>query len=234
MGIRVTTRTRPRRNFPFNFTTTTAAEAIANNLVGPLTLAQVTELIFRVKKLRFVGSISHERFVSPSTTASPSTTDVDVLIPRRSLPLPPFGPPLEMEYETEMVDAQDFQVLIHDHPITASFDVQLGLEGIKKDAESNTYWLPIFFFTIGQNNGDGQFNVRPYDISFSDHNLINFTATLALGGSEIQIPSIAYAFRVTAASLAITVEEWWPYKTTSGQPAWSATTGAPINGGPVA
>ena len=63
------------------------------------------------------------------------------------------------------------------------------------------------------------------------------------GGVEIPIYLVAHAYysvglgrllSVTSASCTVVVEEWYPYKTTSGQPAWSATTGAPINGGPEA
>jgi hypothetical protein len=39
---------------------------------------------------------------------------------------------------------------------------------------------------------------------------------------------------ITSAAFAVTVEEWRPYATSSGDPAWNTTTGAPANGGPGA
>jgi hypothetical protein len=225
MGLRVTTRTRPRRDFPVIVGTTTAAAAAADNLAGPFTQAQLVELIFRVRKVRITASISHARYIDPAPEEEPfteaTTTDVDIAIPRRN---------------TSDVDspeiADEVEILIHSE-IGMSFfnDTNDGwftgvLSSIVKD-ESGGYWMRI------------NFGGSPVGAGFSSDTSIQgdtleFNATFTLGGVDFSIPAIAIAMEVTAASLMITVEEWWPYATTTGSAAYDTATGAAINGGPAA
>jgi hypothetical protein len=63
-----------------------------------------------------------------------------------------------------------------------------------------------------------------FEIELSNNDVISIPgfSVLSVGDAEVITP-----FRVKAT-------EWWPYATTTGQPAWDAETGAPINGGPGA
>jgi len=64
-----------------------------------------------------------------------------------------------------------------------------------------------------------------FEIELSNNDVISipgFVDEFIAGNTEVITP-----FRVKAT-------KWWPYATTAGDPAWDATTGLPVNGGPGA
>lgn len=226
MGIRVTTRTRPRRDFPFTFGTTTAAAAATEKLAGPFTMAQLVELIFRVRKVRIVGEISHDRYIEPPPEEEPfteaSTTEVDIVLPRRNTSEIDTA---EIADEVEMLIQSTVGLQFFDMPTSASFGGFLS--SIQKD-ETGGYWLDLNVA------GSDETGVASFTSGFGGEEDFIIDAMLTIGGAAVAIPTRVIGFNVTAATCAVTIEEWWPYATSAGAAAWNTTTGAPVNGGPGA
>jgi hypothetical protein len=109
-------------------------------------------------------------------------------------------------------------------------DFQFGGE-IGRD-ESGKFWLirgdePAIIFASGIES-----HVSSYQSEIAAGDMEVSGAVMELsGGVEIPIYLVAHAYSVglgrplsvTSASCTVVVEEWYTYKTTSGQPAWSAT-----------
>lgn len=84
-----------------------------------------------------------------------------------------------------------------------------------------------------RSNYNDQFQSPPYAPA-PDMNLV-----IALESGDISVPlhsgvPPSGTFLTSSTDIRIEVTKWWPYKTTAGDPAWNATTGAPANGGPGA
>jgi len=232
MGLRVTTRSSPRTDRYFPYGDTTAAAAGADDaLTGPFTLAQVCELFYRVRKMRLVGEVTHERYIDPPPEEGPltevSSTSMNVVTPRRNTS--ESGDP-EIANEIEVLEQSGVSLAYFDTLVTAAFGWTEGGDPEAMRDETGGYWLRLRFFVGGVEYGDAFISSDPDLVG----DTIDFDATLTLGGADFSIPAKALAMEVTAASLAITVEEWWPYATSAGAAAWNTATGAAVNGGPGA
>jgi hypothetical protein len=77
----------------------------------------------------------------------------------------------------------------------------------------------------------GPFNEGDFDNVETGADLI-----IRLSDGDIKLRLLAPDFRDTTAAADIVIKplQYWPYSTTTGDPAYDSTTGEPINGGPAA
>lgn len=229
MGQRITHRSRPRVDFPFRYRTGTHGDYDH----GPFTLQQIVELLWRVKTLSVVASI---------TDASPTVFDLTAEIPRVD---EFFDPVTDESVMLQTVHGyggifytSDDEVGIWNFPYITGDDVP-GDETIIKDGSD--YWiqgddgysLATTNFLLEWVSGD-QFIAQGDGFGGGT---VNFEGSLILSDG-VPIPLKLYAGltpgSAESATCVITATEWFPYATTTGAAAWDTTTGAPANGGPGA
>jgi hypothetical protein len=224
MGTRITTGGRERLDFPFHHAETTAEAAAAEGRLGPFTMQQVVALFWRVKAVRIVASVTYERF-TPDTEDDPSTTesatfDSDQVAVRAIYSHYPVEPLTDIQIYVEAASDYGFFACLSPN---SKFISTGGLQGIQKD-ESGGYWLRIL---IHVGSGAPDYAI----IGNDDYGGYGFdcTAVLTVFGAEYDIPVTAYGgLGATAATCAITVDEWLPYATTGAAAVWDADTGASV------
>lgn len=249
MGNRITWKNRPRSEYPWPLrtkrVTTVEFAAISGvggvNFIGPLNAHAVVELLYRVSKLQMVGSFTdllgftvnmdvvftidgisdelqrfgdcayhfdgNETYAQPfidSVVSDPFTEDA-------------FVEPITTESYGVSADCTGFDII---HVTDAVDDNKYHLNGV-------IYWLSGPPILIVRNREDD-----PLDTSDEV-----FNASLVLASGTFPIPLIADwegSRTPDSSSMTITATEWFPFKTTAGDPAWNAATGLPVNGGPGA
>lgn len=256
MGKRITWRSRPRADIPFSGSIDDVTSDDKTNWVGPMSLAQLVELFWRVKTLKFTGTIyiDFTYLTDPedvsSRVAGSQYYSLDVPLTRRSF----IGIPPTSYFESDETDI--FRENLHwgglaQWAYSSSGETEIMLSETPPILRDNSgdYWLKPFF-RISADSG-------VYDLPFagishgtdtqydegtlSDYEMI--PAVLSLGGADVNFPILWYAYEygsynglddvvITSATAAIEVTEWFPYATKAGLDAWDTATGAPANGGP--
>lgn len=223
---------------------------MAYDAIGPLTLAAVVELVYRVKSVSYSGSIT----VWPSYAGSEGSDETfatggtatleDQPGPAASNELDQF---IAAQYQFDDVDPGSISFGGTDgdggslfiQAITGARSAWMGDKvDIWKD-ENGEFWLigeivwsfsqtdpGIFSASIGTRDTGG--TVLEVDIS-----LVLKCGTFPIKGVALTYDNYD-ANAITAASLTVTATEWFPYKTTAGAAAWNTSTGAAANGGPGA
>jgi hypothetical protein len=244
MDTRVSLRSQGRYYKPFRTEAITAADAAAANKIGTLTKQQVLALLWRVKKLRIVASMSYTvEAAIPGDPDVAMSVSVNRVIPR-TFDEEGFEFGAELEAKDFLKATMDFPYVRFEaftDPDIAIFSIVSGFDAayILLD-EAEDYWLPSAPECDTDSTDDTHrpsWSIAPPDYEVTTELL--FTGTLEVLGASISIPMIAKAnsvgtVSVDAAAFAVTVEEWYPYATTAGAAAWNTTTGAPANGGPGA
>jgi hypothetical protein len=200
--------------------------------MGPFTTDQLMELLFRVRALRMVGSV----------TTDLGTHTFDHTFPRRDASGDEFADPAEVAVNRELLgDKWD----VHTVDFTREFfDLGVWAGGV---------WISFKWFPLPENsdsigrdeNGklwllNATFHVLTDDheasVGSSDFGGFPFTVDLVLSSGTVALSGTAQApvGVISAASCAITATEWLPYATTTGAAAWNTATGAGANGGPGA
>lgn len=235
----------------------TAPDGVAADLesgvnTGPFTKDQVLALIWRVKKIKIVAEMSYTKEVLISAPEDPAeyeeqsfTKNIDVDMERIQEFGEDAGPAILLTKEQFLSQILDSQMVIftshtateEDPDITAGWNFSFGLSGSMTKDENDGYWMN--YGIVASDNSEGD-DLRWYPGEATPGGTeIDFTGTFVILGITISIPMHSFGgvlglVSTDSASFAATVTEWYPYATSTGAPAWSSTTGAPINGGPGA
>lgn len=240
----------------------TSAQIADNYLSGPFTRPDIIALLWRVKKLRIVASVTatatkevfNETTEEFETVTTNYTRDVDEVL---ELVYPSNWSSEELQ--DEQIPDDDFLYAVtnsNEHRFR-SVGEESGTTGglfyflcdqysndVGKDT-GGALWIYLYGGAGTAVTGDAGLTVweMKYGAAAGDDvTTKDFTGTLQIYDNTVNLvmrvrPSSTEAgdnTAITAASFAITVEEWRPYATTAGAGAWNATTGAPVNGGPGA
>jgi hypothetical protein len=240
MAYRITWRSRPRpdNGFYAGAAATTAAAQDDLHNIGPFTEAQLTELFWRVRKIKIDATIGWTTDADPPETG----TDSFSVVLRRCEDN--FG--LDEITDESVLFSTNLSgasvLFASDAEITDSGG-ELQFRGKIGRDESGKFWLirgdePAIIFASGMES-----HVSSYESEIAAGDMEVSGAVMELsGGVEIPIYLVAHAYpvglgrprSVTSATCTVAVEEWFPYKTTTGAAAWNTTTGAAANGGPAA
>jgi hypothetical protein len=219
--MRITSRNRPRLGeYPWPLRTKqTTLEALNEagsgrhpNLIGPLNIAAVMDMLYLVKELDYEATIDGD-FAFGGVTSHASDEIETWEITRYN---PATGDPvLSPEYD-------DFYTILIDTDHASDH----GPHEIFED-DNGKYWLSG---KLG--GGDG------FAVAITSEDMVTNTIII---DADLVLPSGTHTIKMaasntfetpTTATMTITATGYHPYATTTGDPAYSTTTGEPINGGP--
>ena len=254
MSHRITWKSRPRSCYPWLYQTgdkTLAdlgigAENPYDLLIGPLTMQAVVELLYRVIQFDFDLSVTADVSGTPVTQtgtgqirmnySSGDPTELEVFTRHRTFTddeYPGFPGETSAGYEFATIDLSNGYGWMLPVSMYWSSPDQ-SVPPIFKD-ENGMFWLQGAFDFLTDPGDPVQFYGGNGIMTSGGYLLQDADLVLASGTFPIKCGFEAFGSAdVTSASLTITASEWFPYKTTVGDPAWDTATGAPINGGPGA
>lgn len=206
----------------------TVASMADNGYIGPFTRKQFAELCYRVKAIRIQASVSWDDGIGGS-----GTDTMDVTLVRRDDAF--NGIANERRLISDIIGAE-FPFVFGDG--VGGFGTFLTAAGPAYKDENNDYWISSLgndALAVTQNDvtltANGTTPTPAANESVFASNVLTFsdasTAPLVLLVASANGD-------ITSASASVTITEWFPYKTTTGLPAWATATGLPINGGPGA
>jgi hypothetical protein len=218
----------------------------ANNLLGPLTIQAITELLYRVEEVDFSGTIVINAFAT------------NIAMPLSGTMLPVYGWDEREKFEHHSQnpgedvsfdhyyeryygnpgDGQESELRpLSDSPLRPD----LPEAEIYKDEDGN-FWLhgyfgffrhdgitPSWIFGLPVSSGSA--------LPGTGETVVQFTIPLTLSGvvHNLAASVILYSGEsFVSCDIAMIPTKWHAYKTTAGAPAWDTATGAPANGGPGA
>ena len=216
----IASRNRPRIGgkypWPLRTVATTESEIyngqMMPNRIGPLPLAAMMELVWRVKAFSWAGSVTYDFGGSPATDTGSGAIETEfgeVEFFRRCrvdpflTPFPPGQRPTSPEFEPD----GGFQALADN----VSTPDHLGEIDIAED-ENGMFWIRGFFdFFVDLTTSSGNATVGTNDTGGT---AFLFDATLVLSAGSFPIRAIALSFDtsdITAAALTITATKWHSY-----------------------
>jgi hypothetical protein len=201
-----------------------------------VTRRQFVELFHRVRKIRIVAAWT-ETWGEGEDEQS-EVISIDAVLTRSVRPDSFFPPPTVAgdPFNSILCDAlytdgptpggsgdgySDFVFL--DAPLQVSFQPIAGATESIESVFLNRYCFVDLRLWPG-NSGELQ------SVSFGG---LNEGQSIALPGLRLPTPEES-GRSFSGYSCSVTAVEWFPYATSTGQPAWDTSTGAPINGGPAA
>lgn len=236
MGHRITWRSRPKIWEFFGGAATVDSanpdsSAFTVFAAGPFTLAQVMELMWRVKKLTIEADITSSDGADPPEL---TTETISVTVERSK-----SGTTLDAitnESELAAMNLEFGTIAFHDGVgAVAYFEFPLGGQKIDGNnlvgKDENDLWWTLYCGCYAQGANTGIASER--DI----YGGTIFTTSLVLASGTVPLRMSAYeqlGDEVTAVTASITAVEWFPYATRAGADAWNTATGAAANGGPGA
>jgi hypothetical protein len=244
MSNRITWRSRPRSEYPWPLRTRriTTTDLYNGNLtpylIGPLDMAAVLELLYRVDEFDCYGGLTMDLGSGPGTLTISATLDVS-------------GGTSEIlqfkdhqhGFDGDLVqgilwrDASDSTQNIRPLTDYELRDWETDSVEVYHDIDIDQYWLHgRYEFTFAPDAGPvfSITNDPTADPGF-DENLAEFSLVLASGTYTLKgIVYTAGSETYVSNTLTITANLWHPFATTAAVPAWTDSTGAPANGGPGA
>lgn len=250
MSHRITWRSRPRSEYPWPLRVAGITNAerdnygYANNLLGPLTIQAITELLYRVEEISYSGTLVIHAY------------GVDIPMPSSGTMLPVEGWDELQKFEHhsqnpgEDVSFDHYYEHYYDEPTTGIISTLHPLSDdplrpdlpeaeIYKDEDGN-FWLHGYFEFV-RNDGIPIliFGVKSgADLPGTGQTVAQFTVPLTLSGVVHNLAASVTLFTATetfvSCDIAMIPTKWHAYKTTAGDPAWDTATGLPVNGGPGA
>ena len=233
MAERIIYRGRPRINDPFPFIV--EADAVPEEdgyfYLGPLTLDQLMELEFRVKKFSVSGSVTYEIFPTEEDPATSRTTSFAYDIEKGRIQINSIS-----EYEgIKFTKESDFTGYF----IYGNFEVDTDRFCFIKADEPAGISPPAFYPIVQKpykiNNQyyvAVQFQLHQYDDILGDY--INIFEAPEGQDSELKIGDKTYnvkvigsagAENVLSVTFSMEATEWWPYANADEQPIWNTATG---------
>lgn len=254
MSRRITSRSRPRMSPLYGHAVaTTAAAAAAAGAIGPMSLAQLTELLWRVKSLRITAAVTVTLpGAMPEDPPDILTNQFDVEILRYLVGTVEWIDPVRFVNHESTI----FQQHAAANPLTSwvryvshpEGSYYLGDSGFYLYApllplrlnqdESGLYWIPNASLLAITDDAQGRCHLahRSPFVNLPMAAAAGIVIPLASGDVPLPLFAVSNYGEATLSidSCAVTVTEWFPYATTTGQAAWDTATGEPANGGPSA
>ena len=249
MGLRITSRSRPRFDIPFGaggITDVTSTDK--SNWVGPMTLPQYVELLWRVRKITVTGSVFFT-WVEDGDTLSGSHS-LDVTLTRQavsgSFPSFTYEDADEIDVFRDLMTPTGFVRWVNTydpsdflgHAVDDTFT-------ILRDS-SGQYWLKPWLGAAPDSSNEssvpagvlreGTSSQADIGLSTVDYRMVS--ATIRLAGGDVSFPLLwgvgpfCDDVAITSATAYIAPTEWFPYADVAGSDAWNTATGEPANGGP--
>lgn len=257
MSHRITWRSRPRSGYPWPLRTSRITNlerqgsGVAPNLIGPLSMQAVVELLYRVKEVDVSGGVLMELYSDPfNLTVSGTLTsnlDMDELTKFTSNSHTPGSGRPDGDFFDALLATGGWTLPQQVKPlVSAELRPDLPESEIYIDDDGN-YWLHgIFSLEVGDDPAILAFEVTSGDAvtypsgaplppewvaTACEVPLVLKCGTFNLKASIAHVPPNE-AFIST--DLTLTASKWHPFKTKAGSDAWETDTGAPANGGPGA
>jgi hypothetical protein len=255
MGERVTWRSHPRSDYPWPYPTikTTVANLLVGfpfdyeYLIGPLDVAGVVELIYRVNQISWSLSVTTE-FDGDTTVLTGSG-----VMEQRNLSgiLPTEKEVFEynraIEFQDEIQTIPDFYRAFNffstDTEIISSIELLDYVEPFPRrthpiyEDENGNFWLHgAFNCLIADDENFNKIAGATNFLSQAALYTLEIHATLVLHSGTYLLKAVAGGGDSTpsSATYTLTATRWHAYATTTGADAWNTTTGSPANGGPGA
>lgn len=233
MAERIIYRGRPRINDPFPFIV--EADAVPEGdgyfYLGPLTLDQLMELEFRVKKFSVSGSVTYEKSPTEEDPTTSRTSSFAYDIEKGRIQTNSIS-----EYEgIKFTKESDFTGYF----IDGNYGFNTGRFCFIKADEPAGIWPPTFFPIVlkpykinDQYYVAVQMSLYQYDDILGDYISISESpegqdSELKIGDKtyNIKISGYAGAENVLSVTFAMEASEWWPYANADEQPIWNTATG---------
>lgn len=234
MAERIIYRGRPRIDDPFPFIV--EADAIPEDTgyfyLGPLTLDQLMEFEFRVKKFSVSGSITYEIFPTEEDPATSITANLSYNIEKGRIQRNSISEFQGIKFTKE----SDFTHYF----IDGNFEVDADRFCFIKSDEPAGLTPPTFYPIVqkpykinGQYYIAIQMSLYQYDDVLGTY--ISFYESPEGQDSELKVGDKTYNIKVSGSAgsenvlgITFTMEatEWWPYANADGQPIWNTSTGA--------
>jgi hypothetical protein len=227
---------RMRMDWPWGMpvATVTAADAAGWKCWGPFSLFEITELIYRVKKLSFTGNVTYDYGEGYSEVSEDYSTDVWATPPSAGTNEATCFSNRTVLGFLDFYDSSDAMLLRMADALVDYDDYgmpSLLTNGVILRDENFDFWLrPNFFYKPTGGGNSALF----FEHAQGDYHAVAGTLVLKSGDFNIECYTTIQTDYVTSSEFTITAVEWFPYATSTGQPAWDTATGAPINGGPAA
>jgi len=211
------------------------------SFIGPLTMAAVIELIYRVKSINFLAHMTRQ----DEAPGDPSAT-IDVA----------FDYDFDATVGAGIGELEIFEAAayspgggsVYSHPIfyeSGEFDPGAGITPMATEVvPPDSLTLAEIFVTpagdyylagvFGVGGGDGDYIAIGNSSRGGLFELIDASIVLSSGTFPVAVIAESAGGQPTSSSLTLTATEWFPFATTAGAAAWDTTTGAPANGGPGA
>ena len=234
MAERIIYRGRPRINDPFPFIV--EADAVPEEdgyfYLGPLTLDQLMELEFRVKKFSVSGSVTYEIFPTEEDPATSRTTSFAYDIEKGRIQENSISVYEGIKFTKESDFAGYF--------IDGNFEVNADRFCFIKSDEPAGISPPLFYpIVLKPYKINNQYYVAIQIQLYQYDDILGFNIGIAESpegqDSELKIGDKTYNVKVIgfvsgenvlSVTFAMEASEWWPYANADEQPIWNTSTGA--------
>jgi hypothetical protein len=233
MAERIIYRGRPRANKPYPFQVDVDAlpETYFTGLLGPLTLDELMEIKFRVKKFKVTCSVVRDGPANQDT----ETISFEYELERGRLLLI-IGPKNKSEaYTKESEFTNDFivrEISLFEHlfikirtepEFSPLPQLDISRQFFESIFKTNAgYYLPFSLNIFNEDVTQSYVSIQNTNHGDTEGNLFYFNCQLKIRSKTHSIRCYTIA---NSASLTIEATEWWPYANADGQPIWNTADG---------
>lgn len=235
-------RQRATKPYPFQVDVDAIPDTADYFLFGPLTLDELMEIKFRIRKFTAVGSVITSRTPTEEDPSTETTNSIDYELIRSDLLVRFSGSggfgllqSKTKAYEKESEFTNTFNnrffgtfqnIFYKDTPeyITGTQVSNLNTSFAQPFKTDAGYYLPMSIL-VGSNNSSfiGILSMRRGEEEIEGG--VYTDCQLKINSKTHTIRCGLYGFRVLSGSLTIEASEWWPYANADGQPIWNTADG---------
>jgi hypothetical protein len=237
-------RQRATKPYPFQVDVDAIPDEASYFLLGPLTLDELMEIKFRIRKFTAVGSVITSRTPTEEDPSTETTNSIDYELIRSDLSVRFLGEDgggfflmqsKTKAYEKESEFTNTFNngffdsyknVFYKDTPeyILGTQVSNLNTSFAQPFKTDAGYYLPMII-SVESNNSSfiGIYNTDRGEEEIGGRVYTN--CQLKINSKTHTIRCRVYGFRVLSGSLTIEASEWWPYANADGQPIWNTADG---------
>ena len=248
MAERIIYRGRPRANKPYMFQQDVAAipETADYFLFGPLTIDELMEFKYRIKKFTVTGSVTYEGVPTEEDENPIETINLNYDIVRGKLLVRVIGGGQGVggilqskteAYEKESDFSQTFITgtigLFNDVFYKETSEYVNGISQPSIDMSSTEpyktdagYYLPIIVSLYDPITSSGFASVNRGEEEFEGEVFTDIQLKVKSKTHNIRCRVNAVGEETIGGSLTVEASEWWPYANADGQPIWNTATGA--------
>jgi hypothetical protein len=246
MAERIIYRGRQRATKPYPFQVDVAAipDTADYFLFGPLTLDELMEFKYRIKKFTLSGSIVIEAFDDEGNPDN-ETIDLNYDIIRSILRVRQTGGGIGggggfFEYKTEALDKESEvsltfvdrnnyffnDIFYKEQPDYLSFQPSsVDMSSTSPYKTNEGYYLPITI-SVGDSSGNGFGSLTRGEEEFEEGFYTDCQLKVRSKTHNIRCSVFGAGETVVGGSLTIEASEWYPYANADEQPIWNTSTGA--------